>query len=453
MAVTLRSGPCSAHTTRRQGLVGSSGRGVPDDAVHAPPSRSGREVPAGHGTVRSPAVPAVRPRRQQPAGFRPAERRARYMDASLIVVVVVVTALAFDFTNGFHDTANAMATSIATGAFRPRTAVTVAACLNLTGAFLSVQVAKTISGGLVDETLINPVVIFAGLVGAILWNLVTWFLGLPSSSSHALFGGLIGATWVAGGANAINFNAVLNKIVLPAVLSPVVAALIAVTATYLAFRITARAEPGVVSRGFKAGQRVSASMVALAHGTNDAQKTMGVITLTLITAGTLAPGSPPPYWVVLAAGSAIGLGTYVGGWRIIRTLGRRVSDIHAVQGFSAETTSTAVILSSTHLGLPLSTTQVCTGSILGAGAGRRLASVHWGIAGRIGLAWSFTLPAAAVVGAAASSLAATGTVGVIVVAVTRPALAAGGYVAARRSPVTAANVNDVPRPPVADVVA
>jgi inorganic phosphate transporter, PiT family len=376
------------------------------------------------------------------------------MDVSLIVVVVVVvTALAFDFTNGFHDTANAMATSIATGAFRPRTAVAIAACLNLTGAFLSVQVAKTISGGLVDETLINPVVIFAGLIGAIVWNLVTWYLGLPSSSSHALFGGLIGATWVAGGAGAINFDAVVNKILLPAVLSPVLAALIAVTATYLAFRVTARAEPRRVNRGFQLGQRVSASMLALAHGTNDAQKTMGVITLTLITAGLLRPGSSPPFWVVLTAGLAIGLGTYMGGWRIIRTLGSRVSEIHPTQGFGAETTSTAVILSSTHLGLPLSTTQVCTGSIFGAGAGRRMATVHWGVAGRIALAWSFTLPSAAVMGAAASWMAGTGTGGVLVVAVSGVALAAGIYAASRRSPVTAANVNDAPRPSAVDLAA
>jgi inorganic phosphate transporter, PiT family len=373
------------------------------------------------------------------------------MDVSLIVVLVVVTALAFDFTNGFHDTANAMATSIATGAFTPRTAVTIAALLNVVGAFLSVQVAKTVSGGLVDETLIDPVVIFAGLTGAILWNLLTWLLGLPSSSSHALFGGLIGATWVAGGVGAIDFEAVLNKIILPALLAPVVAALIAMVATYLAYRTTARARPRVVGRGFTAGQRVSASMVALAHGTNDAQKTMGVITLTLITAGLVAPGSPPPFWVVLAAGLAIGLGTYMGGWRIIRTLGRRVSDIQSGQGFTAETTSTAVILSSTHLGLPLSTTQVCTGSIFGAGAGRRLASVNWGVAGRIVLAWSFTLPSAALVGAAASWLAATGTAGVVVVAVSGAALAAGIYAASRRDPVTAANVNDIPRPAAADV--
>jgi PiT family inorganic phosphate transporter len=375
------------------------------------------------------------------------------MDASLIVVVVVVTALVFDFTNGFHDTANAMATSIATGALRPRTAVALAGCLNVLGAFLSVQVAKTISGGLVDDTLINPVVIFAGLIGAIVWNLVTWLLGLPSSSSHALFGGLIGATWVAGGADAIHFSTVVNKVVLPAVLSPVVAAVIAVTATYLALRVTTRSDPGVANRGFKLSQTVSASMVALAHGTNDAQKTMGVITLTLITAGMLPAGSAPPFWVVLAAGLAIGLGTYMGGWRIIRTLGRRMSDIRPVQGFTAETTSAAVILTSTHLGLPLSTTQVCTGSILGAAAGRRLASVRWGVAGRIALAWAFTLPSAAVVGAAASWLAATGTVGVVVVGVSGVAVASGIYNASRRTAVTAANVNDVPPRPLADLVA
>src|SRR3954467_8468157 len=195
------------------------------------------------------------------AGIPPADRGAGDMDVSLIVVVVVVTALVFDFTNGFHDTANAMATSIATGALKPRTAVAIAGLLNLVGAFLSVQVAKTISGGLVDETLINPGVIFGGVVGAIVWNLVTWLVGLPSSSSHALFGGLIGATWVAGGVDAIHVNTVLNKVILPAVLSPVVAALIALVGTYLAYRITERAHQGDVGRGFKVGQIISASMV------------------------------------------------------------------------------------------------------------------------------------------------------------------------------------------------
>src|SRR3954447_4657044 len=227
------------------------------------------------------------------------------MDAA--VIVVVLTALIFDFTNGFHDTANAMATSIATGALRPRVAVAIAGCLNLAGAFLSVQVAKTISGGLVDETLISPVVIFAGLVGAILWNLLTWFLGLPSSSSHALFGGLIGATWVAGGLDAIHLNAVLNKVILPAVLSPVVAALIAMTVTVVALRIIIRAEPGLAGRGFKRGQMVSSSMLALAHRTNDAQKTRGEIAPTLIPPGLRAPAWAPPFWVVLSAGLAIGL--------------------------------------------------------------------------------------------------------------------------------------------------
>jgi inorganic phosphate transporter, PiT family len=365
------------------------------------------------------------------------------MEVSVIVVVVVVTALIFDFTNGFHDTANAMATSIATGALRPKIAVTIAGVLNLVGAFISVEVARTISGGLVAEALITPVVIFAGLVGAILWNLLTWLLGLPSSSSHALFGGLIGATLVAAGPSAVNGTAVLSKVLLPAVVSPVLAGLVAVAATFLAYRITAKADGPTVRRGFRIGQVASASMVALAHGTNDAQKTMGVITLTLITAGALAPGSAPPVWVVLTAGLAIALGTYVGGWRIIRTLGRRVSDIETTQGFTAETTSATVILVASHLGFPISTTQVCTGAIFGAGAGRRLATVHWSVAGRMAVAWAVTLPAAAVVGAAASWTAASGPFGVVVVAVAGLALAAGIYAASRRNPVNALNVNDV----------
>jgi PiT family inorganic phosphate transporter len=368
------------------------------------------------------------------------------MDLTLIVVVVVVTALAFDFTNGFHDTANAMATSIATGALRPKVAVIIAGILNLVGAFLSVEVAKTISSGLVNDALISPVVIFAGLVGAILWNLVTWLFGLPSSSSHALFGGLIGATIVAAGVSAVNFGAVLTKVVLPAVISPLLAGAVALIATYLAYRITTRADDGTTKRGFKAGQIVSASMVALAHGTNDAQKTMGIITLTLITAGVLAPGSGPPFWVILSSGLAIALGTYTGGWRIIQTLGKRVSEIQTPQGFAAETSAATVILASSHLGFALSTTQVATGAIFGAGAGRKLASVQWGVAGQMALAWLFTLPAAAIVGAVAAWLAGTGPVGTIVVAVVLIAAAAGIYAASRRRPITAHNVNDVPAP-------
>ncbi|TCK25962.1 inorganic phosphate transporter [Pseudonocardia endophytica] len=366
------------------------------------------------------------------------------MDVSLIVIVVVVTALAFDFTNGFHDTANAMATSIATRAMPPRIAVAVAGILNVVGAFLSVEVAKTISSGLVDDTKISPVVIFAGLVGAILWNLVTWLLGLPSSSSHALFGGLIGATIVAAGLGAVKFGAVVSKVVLPAVISPILAGIIAMIATYLAYRMTERSDPETVSKGFRVGQIVTASTVALAHGTSDAQKTMGVITLTLVTAGVLAPDAGPPFWVIASCGLAIGLGTYLGGWRIIQTLGKRVSDIQTPQGFAAEAASASVILTSAHLGFALSTTQVATGSIFGAGAGRRLATVQWGVAGQMAIAWILTLPAAAIVGAVSAWAASTGVVGTVLVAVVLVAAAGGIYAWSRRNPITADNVNDVP---------
>jgi PiT family inorganic phosphate transporter len=324
--------------------------------------------------------------------------------------------------------------------------VIIAGALNFVGAFLSVEVAKTISSGLVDDTQVTPSVIFGGLVGAILWNLLTWLFGLPSSSSHALFGGLIGATWVASGADAVKFGAVVTKIVIPAVISPVLAGVIALTATYLAYRITARGDEATVSRGFRYGQMVSASMVALAHGTNDAQKTMGIITLTLISAGALPTGSGPPLWVIVSAGLAIALGTYLGGWRIIQTLGKRVSDIQTPQGFAAETSAAAVILTSSAGGFPLSTTQVATGSIFGAGAGRRLASVQWNVAGHIALAWLLTLPSAAVMGALAAAVASNGVFGTIVVALTGIAMAAGIYAASLRRPVTADNVNDVPAP-------
>ena len=366
------------------------------------------------------------------------------MDVSLIVIVVVVTALAFDFTNGFHDTANAMATSIATKAMPPKVAVAVAGVLNLVGAFLSVEVAKTVSSGLVDETKITPVVIFAGLVGAILWNLITWLLGLPSSSSHALFGGLIGATVVAAGMGAVKFGAVFSKVVLPAVISPILAGLVALIATYLAYRLTERSDKETVSKGFRVGQIITASMVALAHGTSDAQKTMGVITLTLITAGSLSPDAGPPFWVILSCGLAIALGTYLGGWRIIQTLGKRVSDIETPQGFAAEAASATVILTSAHLGFALSTTQVATGSIFGAGAGKRLAKVQWGVAGQMAVAWIVTLPAAAIVGAVSAWAAAQGTVGTVIVAVVLVGAAAGIYAWSRRNPINAGNVNDVP---------
>jgi PiT family inorganic phosphate transporter len=367
---------------------------------------------------------------------------------SFLVVVVVIAALAFDFTNGFHDTANAMATSIATGALPPRVAVAISGVLNLVGAFLSTEVAKTISSGIVNDALVTPQMIFAGLVGAIVWNLLTWLFGLPSSSSHALFGGLIGATWVGAGAHGVNFSEVTKKILIPAVASPLIAGVIAMTATYLAYVITQRGRKKQVTRGFRFGQVASASLVSLAHGTNDAQKTMGVITLTLISAGVLSHGSGPPWWVVTSAGLAIALGTYLGGWRIIRTMGKGLTDIQSPQGFAAETAATTVILTSSHLGFPLSTTQVCSGGILGAGIGRRLAQVRWGVAGRMALAWVFTLPAAAVVGGVAAAVAGQGTAGVTVVCVSAIAVAIGTYAVSRRNPVGATNVNDQPTTPV-----
>ncbi|MET8450887.1 inorganic phosphate transporter [Streptomyces sp. NPDC005209] len=363
---------------------------------------------------------------------------------SFLLIMVILTALAFDFTNGFHDTANSMATSIATGALRPRVAVVVAGVLNLAGAFLSTEVARTISGGIVNDAKVSLVMIFAGLVGALLWNLLTWLAGLPSSSSHALFGGLIGAVWVGAGSSAVQFGAIIEKIVIPAILSPIVACFVSLLATYFAYVITRRTAPGQARTGFRRGQIGSASLVALAHGTNDAQKTMGVITLALISAGLLPHNAGPPWWVVLSAGLVIALGTYTGGWRIIRTMGKGLTDIEAPQGFAAETSATTVILASSHMGFPLSTTQVCTGSILGAGLGRKLAKVRWGVAGRIALSWLLTLPAAAAVGGAAAWIADRGTAGVALVAAAAAAAAAGFWALSRRRPVTPDNVNELP---------
>jgi PiT family inorganic phosphate transporter len=362
---------------------------------------------------------------------------------TFLVAVVIVTALAFDFTNGFHDTANAMATSIATGALKPKVAVLISGVLNIVGAFLSTEVAKTISGGIVDDTLVTPGMIFAGLIGAILWNLLTWLVGLPSSSSHALFGGLIGAVWVGAGSGAVHFDKVVDKVLIPALASPLVAGVAALIATYFAYRLTTRARRKSVTKGFRIGQIGSASLVSLAHGTNDAQKTMGIITLTLISAGALDHDAGPPVWVIATAGLAIGLGTYLGGWRIIRTMGKGLTEIESPQGFAAETASTAVILTSAHLGFALSTTQVASGSILGAGLGRRLAEVRWGVAGRMVAAWLITLPCAALVGGVSASVVKHGgTFGTVVVALVGAALAAGIVLLSRRNPVHADNVND-----------
>ena len=366
------------------------------------------------------------------------------MDISFLVLVVILTALAFDFTNGFHDTANAMATSIATGALKPKVAVAISGVLNLVGAFLSTAVAKTISSGIVDDAKVTPAVVFGGLIGAILWNLVTWLLGLPSSSSHALFGGLIGAVWIAAGSGAVHFDKVAEKILVPAVASPLICGVVAAVATFAVYTLTRRRAGKQVDDAFRHGQTISASMVSLAHGTGDAQKTMGIITLVLITDGQLHEGAGPPWWVILLAGMAISTGTYVGGWRIIRTLGKGITEIQAPQGFAAETSTTAVLLTSAHLGFALSTTHVASGGILGSGIGRRLAEVRWGIAGRMALAWLFTLPVAAVIGGFSGKLASSGNAGVVVVAALAAGAVAAIYLYSRRARITADNVNDAP---------
>ena len=275
------------------------------------------------------------------------------MDPATLVIVglVIVTALTFDFTNGFHDTANAMATSIATGALKPKTAVIAAGTLNLVGAFLSVEVAKTISGGLINEQVVTfaPEFILAGLIGAIIWNLLTWLVGLPSSSSHALFGGLVGAVIIGAGVEGVNFGAVITKILVPALVSPVVAGLAAFCAVKLIFAVVKHMSDKQVESGFRHGQTVTACLVALSHGTNDAQKTMGIITLTLIAVGLQPSGSGPELWVVAICGLAIAAGTYMGGWRVIRTLGKGLTEISTPQGFAAEAASATTILVSSHL--------------------------------------------------------------------------------------------------------
>ncbi|MFB7544420.1 anion permease [Streptomyces zaomyceticus] len=359
---------------------------------------------------------------------------------TLLLAIVVVTALVFDFTNGFHDTANAMATTISTGALKPKTAVAMSAVLNLVGAFLSVEVAKTISGGIINEEGIRTEVIFAALVGAILWNLLTWLLGLPSSSSHALFGGLIGAAVMSAGWSAVNGSTIVTKVLIPAVAAPLVAGLAAMLATKLTYRIGAKTDEKHTAKGYRVGQIASAGLVSLAHGTNDAQKTMGIITLALVTGGALAPGSNPPMWVIVSAGVAIALGTYLGGWRIIRTMGKGLTDLRPQQGFAAQTSAATVILASSHLGFSLSTTQSCSGAVMGAGLGRKGGVVRWSTATRMFVAWGLTLPAAGLVGAGAEFLTKQGPWGIAAVAVILVGGSAVIWSLSRRKPVDHNNV-------------
>jgi PiT family inorganic phosphate transporter len=320
------------------------------------------------------------------------------MHNDVVLWIVVATALAFDFTNGFHDTANAVATSISTRAMAPRVAVAMAAALNFAGAFISLAVAATIASGIVDAGLITLEIVFSGLIGAIAWNLLTWYFGLPSSSSHALIGGVVGAAFAAEGSKAVLADGLIEKVMIPALVAPVLAMITAGIAIVIIYRIVGRQRPSTVSRGFRLGQIVSGGMLALSHGTNDAQKTMGIIALALVANGNLAPGADPPTWVIVSAATAIALGTYVGGWRIIRTMGSRIIKMDPAQGFAAQSAGATVILSASHVGFPLSTTHVISGAIIGAGAAKRISAVRWGVAGNIVVAWVLTLPASAIVG-------------------------------------------------------
>ncbi|MET0693925.1 MAG: inorganic phosphate transporter [Propionibacteriaceae bacterium] len=376
-------------------------------------------------------------------------------EALFILAIVIITALAFDFTNGFHDTANAMATSIATGALKPKVAVTLSAILNLVGAFLSIEVALTVSNKVVNIQGSNgsplpglmgtPIltIVFAGLVGGILWNLATWLLGLPSSSSHALFGGLIGAAIAALGTGGVKWDGVITSIVIPAVAAPVVAGLVATVGTWLIYKIANNVPDERRETGFRWGQIGSASLVSLAHGTNDAQKTMGVITLALIAYGSWTQLDAIPFWVKAACALAIAAGTYIGGWRVIRTLGKGLVEISSPQGMAAEASSAAIILSSSHLGMALSTTHVATGSILGSGVGKKGAQVRWAVAGRMAIAWVITLPAAGVVGALCWFLAhgIGGSIGVGVVFAILVIAAAAMFRHSRKTPISHDNVN------------
>lgn len=383
------------------------------------------------------------------------------MSAELfILILLVITAVGFDFTNGFHDTGNAMATSIATGALKPKAAVALSAVLNLLGGFLSVEVAVTVTtsvlkiqdkaGGLV--TGLDPekamFIIFAGLIGGILWNLLTWLFGLPSSSSHALFGGLIGAGLAAIGTSGVNWDGLVAKVILPALLSPFIAGLVAAIGTWLVYATTRRVRRNKQERGFRWGQVATASLVSLAHGTGDAQKTMGVIALALIAHGTLTDADIEahglPVWIVALCAGAIALGTYVGGWRVIRTLGKGLVEIDSPQGMAAEASSAAIILTSSSLGMALSTTHVATGSIMGSGIGKPGAKVRWAVAGRMAVGWLITLPCAAVGGAVTYLIghAVGGVGGAILIFLILAALATVIYRRAQRQKVSAHNVND-----------
>jgi inorganic phosphate transporter, PiT family len=318
----------------------------------------------------------------------------------LTLVAVVATALFFDFTNGFHDTANSIATSVSTRALSPRLAVLSAAILNVAGAFVSFEVAATVATGIVNPAAVTLDVVLAGLVGAITWNLITWYLGLPSSSSHALIGGMVGSAIAATGFDVVQWEGLVEKVAIPSLVAPLLGIVGAAALMVSLMWIVRRRSPGPVNRVFRRLQLISGGFVAFTHGTNDAQKTMGVIALALVASGHLgADFDRPPFWVIVSAALAMGLGTYAGGWRIIKTLGTRIAKLDPPRGFAAQTTTAGILWTTAHFGFPVSTTHTISGSVLGAGATHRLNAARWGVAGNILAAWVMTIPAAALVGA------------------------------------------------------
>ena len=351
-------------------------------------------------------------------------------EATLVAVVAV--ALFFDFTNGFHDSANSIATSVSTRALAPRPAVLSAALLNFAGAFVSLEVAATVAKGIVDAEAITLEVVLSGLVGAITWNLITWYFGLPSSSSHALIGGMLGAAIAAAGLDVVQWGGLKNKVLIPSLLAPLFGFIGAALLMIVIFWIIRRRSPGMVNRVFRRLQLVSGGFVAFTHGTNDAQKTMGIIALALVAAGHIpADDFHVPFWVVVSAATAMALGTYAGGWRIIKTLGQRVAKLDPPQGFAAQTSTATILFFTGTVGFPVSTTHTVSGSVLGAGASRRLSAVRWGVAGNILVAWIMTVPSAALVGAGMELItrAPAGTLLVLVLVV---AIAVGAFAARNR---------------------
>ena len=362
------------------------------------------------------------------------------MDLATLVAVVAV-ALFFDFTNGFHDTANSIATSVSTRALSPRVAVISAAFLNFSGAFVSIEVAATVAKGIVNPDVITLKVVLAGLVGAISWNLLTWYLALPSSSSHALVGGILGSAIAATGFGVVNTSGLKDKVLIPSLLAPVFGIIGAALLMIVILWLVRRRSPGLVNKGFRRLQLISGGFVAFTHGTNDAQKTMGIIALALVASGRLdADNFHVPLWVIVSAATAMGLGTYAGGWRIIKTLGQRVAKLDPPQGFAAQTATASILWVTGTVGLPVSTTHTVSGSVLGAGASRRLSAVRWGVAGNILVAWLMTIPCAALVGAAMELVtrAPGGTVLVVLFAIATGLLAFAARTVRSRADRTAA---------------